>query len=58
MAIFFGEIALLRDVLRTASVRTLTPSTLLSLSRNVFLKVLTDVPELREKLERAVADRT
>ena len=55
---FFGEIALLRNVQRTASVRTLTPSVLLSLSRKAFLEILADAPELREKLERAMAERT
>jgi len=55
---FFGEIALLRDLPRTASVRTLAPSLLLSLSRRAFLETLADAPELREELERAVAERT
>jgi ATP-binding cassette subfamily B protein len=55
---FFGEIALLRDLPRTASVRTLAPSLLLSLSRRAFLETLADAPELREELERAVTERT
>ena len=54
---FFGEVALLRDLPRTATVRTLTPSVLLSLSRTAFLETLADQPELREELERVVAAR-
>lgn len=54
---FFGEIALLRSLPRTASVRTLTPSVLLSLSRRSFLEVLADTPGLRDSLERAAIER-
>ncbi|MBC7822068.1 MAG: ATP-binding cassette domain-containing protein [Planctomycetaceae bacterium] len=54
---FFGEIALLRNVPRTASVRTLTPSVLLSLSRKAFLETLADTPQVREELERVLAER-
>ena len=56
--IFFGEIALLSNQRRTASVGTLTPSVPLSLSRKAFLEILADAPELREKLEYAMAERT
>lgn len=53
----FGEVALLRDSPRTASIRTLTPTVLLSLSRRAFLDTLADQPELRARLERTLAER-
>lgn len=46
-----GEIALLHQVVRTASVRTVTPCIFLSLQRSQFERLLTRVPELRETLE-------
>jgi len=53
----FGEVALLRDTPRTASVRTLTPSVLMSLSRKAFLETLVARPELRARLERTLRER-
>jgi ATP-binding cassette, subfamily B, bacterial len=48
----FGEIALLHRVVRTASVRTLTPCIFLALQRGQFDRLLARVPNLRETLER------
>jgi len=50
----FGEIALLKNVPRTASVRTLMPSLLLSLHREQFLRLLKKAPLLQESLEQTV----
>lgn len=47
----FGEIALLHQVVRTASVRTITSCIFLSLQRSQFDRLLSDVPHLRETLE-------
>lgn len=47
----FGEIALLRDERRNATVRTLTPSVLLSLSRTHFVRLVQRVPALRARVE-------
>jgi CRP-like cAMP-binding protein len=53
----FGEIALLRSKLATASVRAATPCTLLKLERDVFEQLLTQHPGLRQRLERLGAER-
>ncbi len=54
---YFGEIALLEDVPRTATVRTRVPSTLLVLNRERFLDLLQAVPDLRASFERGVEAR-
>ena len=48
----FGETALLVDVPRTATVRTLVPSIFLTLDRVPFLRALERAPLLRESLMR------
>jgi len=47
---FFGEIALLKNITRTASVKTLMPTTIISLQRNLFQNLLEKAPDLKEKL--------
>jgi ATP-binding cassette, subfamily B, bacterial len=51
----FGEIALLEDTVRTASVRTLTECTFLTLPRDAFQRLLERDPKLRTAFE-SVAD--
>jgi ATP-binding cassette, subfamily B, bacterial len=53
----FGEIALLHDIPRVASVRTLTPCVFLSLQRDLFLHLLGRAPGLRARLEQVALDR-
>jgi MFS family permease len=53
----FGEIALLRDVPRTATVRTKTHVTLRALEREDFLAAVTDHPGSAGAAEAMVADR-
>ena len=53
----FGEIALLHDVPRTASVRTTMPCTLLSLQRQQFDLLLLQAPELRDRMESVHSER-
>jgi ATP-binding cassette subfamily B protein len=53
----FGEIALLRHVPRTASVRTLTPCTLLALASEQFDYLVERAPGLRERMEQMHAAR-
>lgn len=47
---YFGEIALIRDVPRTATVKTTIPSTFLTLSPEQFQSVLHRVPDLEATL--------
>lgn len=50
---FFGEIALLGDHVRTATVRAETPTTLLRLKRQDVLRIARGVPVLEERLQKA-----
>lgn len=54
----FGEIALLQDVVRTATVTSVTDCKLLSLSVADFRALMDEQPDLRTKLEAAVASRS
>jgi len=53
----FGEIALLRQVPRTATVRTLTDCTFLSLAGDHFLRLVESNEGLRQALERSLQER-
>ena len=53
----FGEISLLRSRLATATVRTVTPCTLLKLERDVFKKAFLGQPDLRGALVRLGVER-
>jgi MFS family permease len=56
---YLGEIALLRDVLRTATATSTTPCTLRAMERNAFLAVMTGSPASRaraaDEIERRLA---
>jgi ATP-binding cassette, subfamily B, bacterial len=54
---FFGEVALLADAPRTASVRALQPSSFLSLAKRDFEDLLRAHPEIKETIERLSAVR-
>ena len=54
---YFGELALLRNQPRMASVRTLVPSVLLTLQREQFRHLLERAPEVRARLEASYAER-
>ena len=54
---FFGEIALLRDVPRTATVSAATPATLLAIRRVDFLSAVLGSPESADTVEQIVSYR-
>jgi ATP-binding cassette subfamily B protein len=47
---FFGEIALLKDIPRTATIRTLTPALFISLQKRMFHRMLEKAPHLSKLL--------
>lgn len=55
---WFGEISLILDTPRTATVTTVTPTLVLSLSRDSFKRFLNIAPELAEPFEALVTHRT
>lgn len=52
-----GEIAILCDVLRTATVKIATPVEALRIRKEDFLKLLTEFPEMAIEIVRVLADR-
>jgi len=49
---YFGEIALLKQSKRTASIRTKTPCTFLTLARQQFLNLVESSPEIKSAIEK------
>lgn len=54
----FGEIALMQNVARTATVTALEPCVLLTLGQRDFLAVATGHQQLRAAVEQTVAERS
>jgi CRP-like cAMP-binding protein len=54
---YFGEVAILGDGRRSATVTTTTPSQLLVLFGTEFRRLQEDQPEIAARLEAAMADR-
>jgi len=54
---YFGEISLIKNVPRTASVISRTPCTLLTLTRDHLHALLDDSPELKQKLNNDLIKR-
>lgn len=52
-----GEIAILCDVVRTATVRTVTPVEALRIRKDQFLTLLAEFPEVAIEIMRVLADR-
>ena len=54
---YFGEIALIKDTLRTATVTTLNECQLLSLDVNDFRRLMAQYPDLKAAIERVADER-
>jgi CRP-like cAMP-binding protein len=52
-----GEIAILCDVVRTATIKTTTPVEALRIRKDYFLKLLIEFPEMTVEIMRVLADR-
>lgn len=55
---YFGEIALIKGGLRSATVQTLLPSLFLTLERERFQKMMADIPTLQEVVEKTAQQRS
>lgn len=53
----FGEVALLHDAPRNATIRTLTPCILLTLQRRQFLELIQSDPRLQHRFDSVAAER-
>ena len=54
---FFGEMEILRGSLRCATIRAITPCSLLSLSREALLEGCSEYPEVKDGIERIIMFR-
>ncbi len=54
---YFGEIALIEECPRTATVTAILPTLLLTLQRERFLKMMEDFPTVREAIEQIMLGR-
>jgi CRP-like cAMP-binding protein len=54
----FGEIALLGDHIRTATIRSVTAVNLLAVDRDAFQALFSTLPPLRDFFERLIEERT
>jgi ATP-binding cassette subfamily B protein len=55
---FFGEIALLKGIPRTASVVATSAVHALVIEGHAFRHLIVEAPDIRDKVERALAERT
>ncbi|MCX7355912.1 MAG: cyclic nucleotide-binding domain-containing protein [Alphaproteobacteria bacterium] len=54
---YFGEVALIRDIQRTATVTTTMDSSLLALDVSDFRRLMAQYPDIKESSERVAAER-
>jgi CRP-like cAMP-binding protein len=54
---FFGEIALIREDRRTATVTATSPMVLIVMTGSSFRSLDSSIPEVREKVSKALAER-
>ncbi len=54
---FFGEIALVSDGPRTATVKTTSPAVLLVLTRQAFWSLVDDMPTIERRVLKTLAER-
>ncbi len=55
--VVIGEIALLRNSLRTATIKAATAMTVLRIGRDAFFQLIRDVPQLGLEVMRELAER-